>query len=329
MLKVLSSKFQARHNGQVMLLTVLVISGTLMSISLIAGLLMLYQIRQAGDFTNSAKSIFAADSGVEWWFYNEKGLNPRVPSSSVTFSNGQSFEVVDLGGGRAKVIGTAGNSRRAFLIESIPIPPGPIPCNQPIDLMILVKNSIDQPIFQNVKNAIKNFLDKLGVSPGNAHVGFILFGQDYTPFSSTHLTDDLTIAKSNVDSMTAILGNDSYLSAAISSAACELDENIPPAGCGDTHDRPDLQAPDYIIIITDDIPNTPLSDPLGAAETAAINAKSQSNIELFAAYGGADSAAVDFYTLRVVSTPSDNHFYQTYNFDSASNIPLNDMLICR
>ena len=54
------------EKGKVMLLTVLVIGGLLLGASAIAGLLMVYQIRQSGDVANSTKAIFAADSGIEW-----------------------------------------------------------------------------------------------------------------------------------------------------------------------------------------------------------------------------------------------------------------------
>lgn len=57
------------NRGQVMLLTVLVLSGTILGATTIAGLLTLYQIRQSTDFINSAKAVYAADSGMEWRLY--------------------------------------------------------------------------------------------------------------------------------------------------------------------------------------------------------------------------------------------------------------------
>ena len=49
-----------------MLLAVLVISGTILGATTIAGLLMLNQIRQAANIGLSLQAIFAADTGVEW-----------------------------------------------------------------------------------------------------------------------------------------------------------------------------------------------------------------------------------------------------------------------
>src|SRR3989344_5773934 len=59
-----------RREGQAMLLTVLTIGGTLLGATAIAGLLMLFQIRQSTDLKNSNKAIYAADSAIEWGNYN-------------------------------------------------------------------------------------------------------------------------------------------------------------------------------------------------------------------------------------------------------------------
>jgi len=56
-------------SGQVMLLTVVILSGLLLSASTIGGLLMLYQIRQSADIANSTRAIYAADSGLERRIY--------------------------------------------------------------------------------------------------------------------------------------------------------------------------------------------------------------------------------------------------------------------
>ena len=53
-----------------MLLTVLTLGGALLGATTIAGLLMLYQVRQGSDVNESAKALFAADAGIEWGLYN-------------------------------------------------------------------------------------------------------------------------------------------------------------------------------------------------------------------------------------------------------------------
>ncbi|MDP3880998.1 MAG: hypothetical protein Q8Q32_02360 [bacterium] len=54
------------QRGQVMLLTTLILSGTILAAATLAGLLMVYQIRQSSDATQSTKAIYAADAGIEY-----------------------------------------------------------------------------------------------------------------------------------------------------------------------------------------------------------------------------------------------------------------------
>ncbi len=99
------------HKGQVMLLTVLVIGGLLLGASSIAGLLMVYQIRQSSDVVNSTKAIFAADTGIEWELYRMfKDANYSKPS----MTNNADFNTTVYGTSTIKSVGTSGNSSRAF-----------------------------------------------------------------------------------------------------------------------------------------------------------------------------------------------------------------------
>lgn len=103
-------KFSKFAKGQVMLLTVLVMGGSLIAASTIAGYLMLLKIRQSSDITNSTKAIFAADTGIEWDLYRRlKNANYPKPQ----LSNGSSFEVF-AEASSTKSIGTAANASRAF-----------------------------------------------------------------------------------------------------------------------------------------------------------------------------------------------------------------------
>lgn len=52
-----------------MILTTLILSGTILAAITIAGLLMLYQVRQAGNAAQSARAIFVADAGLEYELY--------------------------------------------------------------------------------------------------------------------------------------------------------------------------------------------------------------------------------------------------------------------
>jgi len=72
----------------VILLTVLVLAGSMLGASVIAGYLMLLKIRASSDITNSARAIFAADAGVEWELYKQI-KDPGYPKPSL--SNGAEF----------------------------------------------------------------------------------------------------------------------------------------------------------------------------------------------------------------------------------------------
>ena len=56
-------------SGQAMLVTMLFISGLILTSTIIAGLLVFYQVRQSVDTESSARAIFAADAGTEASLY--------------------------------------------------------------------------------------------------------------------------------------------------------------------------------------------------------------------------------------------------------------------
>ncbi len=112
-----------------MILAVLTLGGAILGVTAIAGLLMLYQIRQSTDFQSSAKSVFAGDAGVEWALYSYF-QPPQNPTS--TFANGATLDVVcyndlnaplatcdDASSSYAISKGTAGDTKRAFLVELV------------------------------------------------------------------------------------------------------------------------------------------------------------------------------------------------------------------
>ena len=116
---------RAPSSGQAMILAVLMLGGAILGVTTVAGLLMLYQIRQSSDFQSSAKSIFAADSGVEWALYNHfKGAVPLpTPSngavvSAVCYDSSNAAIACDNASSSYAVAnGTAGNSKRAFFVD--------------------------------------------------------------------------------------------------------------------------------------------------------------------------------------------------------------------
>lgn len=125
------------RKGQVMILTVLALGGAVLGATTIAGLLMLYQIRETTDLANSAKAIYAADSGIEAslynWFCEGPNGNGRTCPAPIParFANGAKVNISRycFNGGQPvvpcnseavadsatfKSIGISGNSNRAF-----------------------------------------------------------------------------------------------------------------------------------------------------------------------------------------------------------------------
>jgi hypothetical protein len=78
------------RSGQAMLIAVLALGGAILGATTVAGLLTLYQIRATTDTANSAKAIFAADTGTEWALFNYYcAVNPAQcpdgPIATTTF----------------------------------------------------------------------------------------------------------------------------------------------------------------------------------------------------------------------------------------------------
>ena len=123
------------RRGQVMIITILVLGGAILSATTIAGLLMLYQIRQTTDIANSGRAIYAADAGIEWslynWFCTISGKGVCDVAKPI-FANKADFQVTTICTtftGEVKIpcrpeddpfavtfrsVGTAGNSTRAL-----------------------------------------------------------------------------------------------------------------------------------------------------------------------------------------------------------------------
>jgi len=100
------------RSGQVMFLTVVVLGAVITSVTLIAGLLMSFQIRRSADVAASARAIFAADAGVECMLYHifNKGemgaaaeTNCNTNEVKEKFTNNASFNISIVEGGQIGV----------------------------------------------------------------------------------------------------------------------------------------------------------------------------------------------------------------------------------
>ena len=102
--------------GQAMLIFVLVLGATMLGVTTIAGYVTLQKLRASTDIVDSAKSIYAADSGVEWCLntkFGPTGSSTDPCTTSFALGNDSSVDVQDAGT-EVKAIGHAGRSYRAF-----------------------------------------------------------------------------------------------------------------------------------------------------------------------------------------------------------------------
>ena len=114
-----------RQKGQVMLMTTLILSSAILSATTFAGLLVLFQLRQASDITASMKAIFAADSGIECAllvrFENGSGIPSPQPDYEErckrTLNNGSEYKTILTDSGAVKSVGRFKGSARAFEIR--------------------------------------------------------------------------------------------------------------------------------------------------------------------------------------------------------------------
>jgi hypothetical protein len=114
-------------SGQVMLMTVIMLSGAILASTSLAGLLVLYQLRQSTDAASSAKAIFAADSGIERALYKEKkGSSDPYPLKQ-TLSNSTQGNITQYTVTQdatnpllIKSIGQSGRTARAFQADLSP-----------------------------------------------------------------------------------------------------------------------------------------------------------------------------------------------------------------
>lgn len=89
---VLQILAMSRQGGQVIILATLAIGGAILGATTIAGLLMVYQVRQTVDVQDSARAIFASDAGIEWGqfqFYKDPAI--VAATTPPVLSNGTSF----------------------------------------------------------------------------------------------------------------------------------------------------------------------------------------------------------------------------------------------
>ena len=109
--------------GQTMILTVMMLTGAILSATAISALLVLFQLRQASDIKASTQAIFAADSGVECIFYQKIIVEPTTGAADYAscegeFTNGSSYRVEwNETATNFKSVGRSGRTARTFGVE--------------------------------------------------------------------------------------------------------------------------------------------------------------------------------------------------------------------
>ena len=76
------------QKGSVLIFSMLML-GVILTITLSLANTLLPRLRSAGDALSSVAAIYAADSGVEWCLYTQRGRLPAVPQP--VMSNGATY----------------------------------------------------------------------------------------------------------------------------------------------------------------------------------------------------------------------------------------------
>lgn len=282
-----------------MILTVLVIASVLLGIALVTGFLVLVQLRQSGNLSNSSKALYAAESGAEWYKQNQNSANPIVHpnTTNATFSSGANYTIETISESEARVTGRFGSSRKILIVRSRLGGNQPkIPCGD-ADVMIVIDRSNSMfDKFGEARDAAKNFIDQLDL---NNKIGLVYFDDDAT--NLVHLTSNFNLVKNNIDGITLDGSDPSNLASGIIEAKKELDNP------GDGHDRDDTISPDFLVIFTD-----------GNLQSADGTAKAMYRLQ---AQNAAALARIDDITIFVVGigTAVDDEAFLRQNIASSAN----------
>jgi hypothetical protein len=77
-------KIKNNHSGQVMIVVSIALGGVMLGSTLVGGILILNQLKQVKNISDSAKAFYAADSALEWGYYQFIG---KSGAAAPTFTN--------------------------------------------------------------------------------------------------------------------------------------------------------------------------------------------------------------------------------------------------
>jgi|GEM_PF-1909383 len=123
-----------KKDGQIMILSTVLIGGALLSATAIAGFVLFFQIRQAGDAVQSAAAFFAADAGIEnaiYCYYRRDHTSENIDSVCDVGINTEALgkNDMDCGGGTCVPLASSVVSLSCFVdpanktLEATCVPP--------------------------------------------------------------------------------------------------------------------------------------------------------------------------------------------------------------
>ncbi|PIR38601.1 MAG: hypothetical protein COV34_00800 [Candidatus Zambryskibacteria bacterium CG10_big_fil_rev_8_21_14_0_10_42_12] len=191
---------------------------------------------------------------------------------------------------------------------------GGLGCIDKADVMLVLdrSGSVSNNL-PTLKTAAKAFVSSLSPSADGVHIGVVSFANSGT--LDLHLSDDQVAIDAAIDAL--VSGGTTNLAEGIDLADDELAD-------GHVHDRDDLDAPDYIIIITDGEPNA--GGGAAGAEAEADAAKAE-GVEIFAVGVGINENNANFLRNDIVSPPPATHYFDAADFASLQQI-LIDLTMC-
>jgi len=190
---------------------------------------------------------------------------------------------------------------------------GDLGCLEKADVMLVLdrSGSVDDEL-AILKTAAKDFVTALAPAVDKAHIG-------QTSFALNGSHDlDLTYVIADIEAAIDSLNADGVtnLAKGITLATTELTLN----------DRDDVDAPDFMVIITDGAPNRPTDETTAkAAAATAANFARAAGIKLYVVGVGTDTATADY--LRNSIANHAGQYYDVTNYSGLSAI-LNDIATC-
>ncbi|HPT40115.1 MAG TPA: pilus assembly PilX N-terminal domain-containing protein [Candidatus Paceibacterota bacterium] len=108
----MNTNLKHKQNGQVLLITVLIMMSTF-TLAIAIGGMVLYELRSMVNTNQSTKAIYAAESGIEWRLFTTNKGNALTPE----MGNGTSYDCSSDCINCIRCTGTAGRVNRAMEVS--------------------------------------------------------------------------------------------------------------------------------------------------------------------------------------------------------------------